>query len=408
MKIHLLSLNVRGLNEDAAVDTVQAYIRDMRPTLDIVAIQEHKVRGLSLTQVTTRLWRQAKAFGLEASVGYGHNPLGAGAGCGGLITMLHPRWTRMVSANGALLENRAQWFILHGLPGGDLGVANIYAPNDSPSRCVLWETMARELPQTCRWILLGDFNMVEYRADKSCQSATMVPSRERTLFDAMKVALRVADNPRSPGSLKYSWDNNRQGEHHSLARLDMIYLFEATPGLPDRSLLSYCIKGDLARSDHHPVLASIQLEAQPRRLSHWKMSEAWLDEAAPEITRLWQAAAPGSSFFSKMRRIIRYYKGFCKSKAQANRAGEDGLIRKLEVATREAQDSPDDMGLTAKRGECRIRLEEFQSRKIAGRRIRARIRWKHRGDHISKEFFAAVRERGATTSITALKDGNGA
>ncbi len=31
--------------------------------------------------------------------------------------------------NGTLMENKVLWVILKGLLGGDLGVANIYAPN---------------------------------------------------------------------------------------------------------------------------------------------------------------------------------------------------------------------------------------------------------------------------------------
>lgn len=106
-------------------------------------------------------------------------------------------------------------------------------------------------------VLLGDFNMVENWADKTRQFSTMVSLLERALFEAMRTALRVNDNLRSAGSLRFSWDNNRQGTEHCLARLDRIYFFEANPGAPNRNLLSYCIKRDFPRSDHYHVVATI-------------------------------------------------------------------------------------------------------------------------------------------------------
>jgi hypothetical protein len=53
------------------------------------------------------------------------------------------------------------WFVLAGLLGGEVGITNVYASNDSSNRCELWSAMAQELPHTARWILMGDFNMVD-------------------------------------------------------------------------------------------------------------------------------------------------------------------------------------------------------------------------------------------------------
>lgn len=150
MKVHFLSFNARGLNEDSAVSTLQSYIRHSSPPLDVVAIHEHKLRGSSLAHISNLLWRHAQSFGLEASPGYGHSQDDPGANCGSVLTILHPRWSHNIGALGSLLANRVQWLILQGLPGGDVGFVNIYAPNDSLSRCLLWEALARDLPQTCR------------------------------------------------------------------------------------------------------------------------------------------------------------------------------------------------------------------------------------------------------------------
>ncbi len=73
----------------------------------------------------------------------------------------------IVGENGTLMENKVWWVILKGLPSGDLGVVNIYAPNIPKERCFLWVEMIQKLLRGCRWILANDWNMVERSTDKS-------------------------------------------------------------------------------------------------------------------------------------------------------------------------------------------------------------------------------------------------
>jgi len=53
---------------------------------------------------------------------------------------------------GILMENKVQWVRLKRLQGGDLGVANIYAPNSPKKWCFLWAKIIQKLPRGCRWI----------------------------------------------------------------------------------------------------------------------------------------------------------------------------------------------------------------------------------------------------------------
>lgn len=234
MRLNLLSFNARGLNEPSAVDTLQTYIHDCRPALDILLIQEHKCRGTALTNLGKNLWRQAQCRGLEALPGYGHTEDDSGARCGGVVTFFAPRWSSAVTASESIFGNRVHWLTLSGLPGGDLGIANVYAHITSQDRCNLWEAMIRDLPSHCRWLLIGDFNMVEVRTDKNQPWASMISCRERELFEAMKRVLHVEDQPRTPGSLKFSWDNGRATGIQAMARLDRMYLFPSSPSSPSR------------------------------------------------------------------------------------------------------------------------------------------------------------------------------
>ena len=109
------------------------------------------------------MWREATVYCLDATPGYNHNPLDQGAGKRGVMILLAPRWSHVISHQGSILVNRAHYFALLGLLGGTIDFINVYAPNDPSARCELWTALAIELlPADC-WLLLEDFNMVEHQ-----------------------------------------------------------------------------------------------------------------------------------------------------------------------------------------------------------------------------------------------------
>jgi hypothetical protein len=140
------------------------------------------------------------------------------------------------------MDNRVFWLVLDNLPGGAIGIANIFEPNDSRSRCLLWEQMMLELPTRCRWIFAGDLNMVENRQDKTNPCGKLLPIQERTIFNTLKCHFGVEDTPRSPGSLLYSWDNLWADGIRILARLDRVYTFRSLAGQSSQRILRYSIR----------------------------------------------------------------------------------------------------------------------------------------------------------------------
>lgn len=54
------------------------------------------------------------------------------------------------------------------------------------------------------------------------------------------------------------------------------------------------------------------------------------------------------------------------------------------------------------KGALQIRLAIVQERKMASRKIRSSIRWKHRDAQVTRTFFRAVRECGSLARINAL------
>lgn len=85
-----------------------------------------------------------------------------------------------------------------------------------------------ELPTTCQWVIVGDFNMAELGYDKSNPCGKMIPTSERLLFNALRTHLNVEEGPKSNGSLRFSWDNVRSDGSHILVRLDRAYVFKVS------------------------------------------------------------------------------------------------------------------------------------------------------------------------------------
>ena len=136
----------------------------------------------------------------------------------------------IVSQQGTILENCCHWLVTSSLSGGDIGLANIYAPN-KPLLCYqLWEQMIHQLSNLVRWILAVDFNMVEFRQDKTNPCDHLILVGKRGIFNAFKRHLGITEPPRSPDSLIFSCDNQCSDGSRILARLDRFNIFHSTSG----------------------------------------------------------------------------------------------------------------------------------------------------------------------------------
>jgi len=127
MKLKILFQNVRGLNDPSAIDNLRNYIQ--RDPVDILFIQEHKLRGSSALNIGKMLWKRATSLVTEAEQGY--TATGGSAGKGGLLTLVSPKWSNLISQSGSILGGKAQWFIFSKIQGGDLGFIHVYAPCNS-------------------------------------------------------------------------------------------------------------------------------------------------------------------------------------------------------------------------------------------------------------------------------------
>lgn len=409
MIIKAITYNVRGLNDARKTDKLRHYLQNFPGGLDIILLQEHKLRGEKAAQLGRKLFPKHRCWTMEADLGYNIDGQ-AGAGRGGICTLLHGNLAARVSEHGSILQNRAFWLRLTGLPGGDLGVLNLYAPNNTRDRVVLWQELTTRLPIDCRWLISGDFNMTESAQDKSTLCSKLMSQEEKQIWEAFKSSLHLSDTFICLGKLKYSWDNRRRDGCRILGRLDRHYT-SSSPGtnlhLPTRN---YIIRGDCSASDHLPVSIEVTLQDVNQRKSCFKMNTAFLHnpEVLAVVEQIWSTENCASShFFARLRKFTKFYKSLCKRKAQTARWEETEACDALSAAQEALQENPQDTEAQLTLAQRQAQLLTLEDRKLEGRRIRARLRWKDKGDAMTKEFFNAVKEKAPRAHISELTNPGG-
>ena len=83
-------------------------------------------------------------------------------------------------------------------------------------------------------------------------------------------------------------------------------------------------------SDHHLVSFQINFSNNTPGGSSWKANGRFLLEAREPIKALWKTLLPQMVFFTKLRKVVKYYKQFCLAKAVVSRLEESRLRQHLE------------------------------------------------------------------------------
>ena len=137
------------MNNDTKVGVIRDYIGNLSPRVDVLCLQEHKLRGDKVERNIRTLWKSENFWSLEASPSNDAEDRKIGAGKGGIAICFHPRLQPLILDKGSLAGNRVQWIRFKGLEGGHLGILNIYASNLASERCATWNEMFQSLPIDC-------------------------------------------------------------------------------------------------------------------------------------------------------------------------------------------------------------------------------------------------------------------
>ena len=115
MKWNIITHNIRGLNDPESITKERSFIQSLTPRVDILMIQEHKLRGRALENLGSRIMPGCASWILEAAPGERSwlNPDAAGKG--GVGILLAQKYAKLVTDHGSLYDNRVVWVKLEAL-----------------------------------------------------------------------------------------------------------------------------------------------------------------------------------------------------------------------------------------------------------------------------------------------------
>jgi exonuclease III len=405
MKWNIITHNIRGLNDPESISKERCFINSLTPQVDVVMIQEHKLRGKALENLGSKLMPGCVSWILEAAPGERSwiNPNAAGKG--GVGILLSHKYAKLVTEHGSLYENRVVWVKLDGIEGGSLGLACIYAPNIPTDRRHLWHIIGESLPKDCKWLFGGDFNMTERPQDKSNDCGRAISDLERFTWNEFLNAFQVKDKFTYQGGPRFSWCNGQKGQARRLARLDRFY--SPIQSKLDINHTAYFIHGYMVGSDHSPVQIEVSIGSGEVRKTTYKWNVSHLKEFAGKMTEKWDSLPIEATFFQKLRHISRFYRQFSKQKAREYRKEELNARANLEVATAKLHDDIHNEVVQGEANMFKRILEEIETRKARGATVRARVKWQKVGDKCSAEFFRSVRQKNTQAVILELRDNQG-
>jgi hypothetical protein len=129
------------------------------------------------------------------------------------------------------------------------------------------------------------------------------------------LALVIHEPTRSNKSLKFSCNNKRSGGERIMARLDQIFIPNYLASNQANNGPHYYVRGDGIMSNHHPINCVFEIAKTTQRTSMFqKMNTRLSREVKERIHKIWKAQSKGVTFFTKLRKTIRFYREFCKVK----------------------------------------------------------------------------------------------
>lgn len=119
------------------------------------------------------------------------------------------------------------------------------------------------------------------------------------------------------------------------------------------------------------------------------MNTSYLHHAGvkQEVIWIWSDNSnEASTFFTRMRKFLRFYKPYCKSRAVEFRRTEEEARASLAVAQEALQIDPQNQTAQLLLARKQAQILSFESQKVEGQRLRFRLRWRDKGDSMSREF----------------------
>ena len=219
-------------------------------SVDMVFLQEHHLSpsrvdsyGSLFSGSWTHFWSPA--------IGESYNKAG-------VCIALAQKWSSHVIDYRILVEGRVQVIIVE-IQNLQLGFINVYAHNASADRRRLWSYLCDTLPHVDHWCMVGDFNMIEDKLDRSGGSEAVLYGSELSFWERLCFKYGFQDTWYSSSfskhveSLQFS-RSDRRLLGTNLARVDKFYADDFFLTLGG----SLHILAGTTFSDHSPLIVTLK------------------------------------------------------------------------------------------------------------------------------------------------------
>ncbi|XP_074318337.1 uncharacterized protein LOC141655145 [Silene latifolia] len=256
--------------------------------------------------------------------------------------------------------------------------------------------------ESCKapFLMVGDFNQVEYRCDKLSLSQRAIGGADD--FNLWKIRNELLDilfkGPR------FTWCNNRKGEKRVYERIDKAYgSKDWFTFFPNTGIKHYPIQ----ISDHAPIEVDLNLVdakgSRPYKLDAWVLEH---EECMEKIRNEWRRTVIGSPAYQvnrKLARIRTCAKHWALDKRAEWRMKWEEFDQKLEQGMSLAIAGNGDEEYSAVNEE----VTEFARAAAAFWKQRAKVKWMVDGDTCTKYFFNWVKGRAGRNHIHGIKGSDG-
>lgn len=258
---------------------------------NIQSFQEHKLCQGRTERIKKEVWAKAHWIVAPAVDGaHSERNQAVEAGRGGVALGLNSELVPFLITEGIASSQRAVWACLDHPTWGKIGFTSIYGPNDGASQTALWNELALVLDPAFKWLLMGDFNMVEAASDLLGGDGGPIWGREARAWSNLVCKCSLLDSFQArAGHLCFSWDNHQCHRHNpatgmgsipasrTLCMLDRIYALGFSRTFPFN--VESTILPGFSLSDHALVLALIKCGELTRKPSRHRMNVAHLGSA---------------------------------------------------------------------------------------------------------------------------------
>ena len=144
--------------------------------------------------------------------------------------------------------------------------------------------MFQFLPMECRWIMIGDLNMIESPLDGFMSSCSHLMGWKKELAWANVINKYNIDGylSRNDGPI-FSWGNLQDDSIRVLTRLDRYYSCSSSVQNSSCYIMHYKLLGDLYSSNQHPIYFHINLSTGYSCGSSWRSVKNLYKEAKDSL-----------------------------------------------------------------------------------------------------------------------------